>query len=50
MKLNMTLETLPIDIILDLELAMDQNVMKDLSFEFLPTILTCTLTHRQGKT
>ena len=50
MKLNLTLKTLTIDIILALELAVHQNGMKHLSFEFLSTILTSILTLRQRKT
>ena len=46
MKLNLILKVLPIEIILALELTTNHNVMKELRFEFLSRILTCTLTVR----
>ena len=38
---------LPIEIILALELTANQNMMKDLCFEFLSKILSSTLTLRR---
>ena len=44
MKLKMILKMLPIEFILALESATNQNVLKKSSFEFLSKILAFTLT------